>query len=509
MSRLADRILSSCRKVQVDDIVTDNDLPKEQLQATFKEKFPRLPESERKKLIEESKTQWKKNQPKAVDDFDYEYELSKAPIIAADDVGFYFSTLTGKPEINDLASTLAPPFDNFFIEFQKVPNIENLHAWGVLFSASSVEDAYPADRIKQLFEKNGHVPRWVLFAAVFIERQKGQPVGPIAYHCAALAEDGTWYRQADNSLIWEGSIPELSMQLPEGVSAEWNAISAQLCFPALLAISFMHCKNAEIVEVIPNDKLSKKAKKRTGRDLVRYHTLEIDPIKKIFKKYKHGTINDLKHAFHICRGHFKTFTEDSPLFGRHTGTFWWTPQVKGRKSEGIIVKDYRVLSPAILGKTYKIADERPPDKQKKIAESSNPDAYGRGLTAHNKTQNIIAETVRKLGWQPLSPKHDEPEFDLAWKIDNSLFVCEVKSLTKINEEKQLRLALGQVIRYKQKLAALGHEPVFSVIATEIEPFDRTWHQVMEQEGIILMWTENHHIVLQQLTELITQTKGNS
>lgn len=25
------------------------------------------------------------------------------------------------------------------------------------------------------------------------------------------------------------------------------------------------------------------------------------------------------------RGHFKTFTEDAPLFGKHTGTWWWSP----------------------------------------------------------------------------------------------------------------------------------------------------------------------------------------
>ena len=34
-------------------------------------------------------------------------------------------------------------------------------------------------------------------------------------------------------------------------------------------------------------------------------------------------------------------------------------------------------------------------------------------------------------------------FDIAWDDDDDIVVAEVKSLTTRNEEKQLRLALGQ------------------------------------------------------------------
>lgn len=45
---------------------------------------------------------------------------------------------------------------------------------------------------------------------------------------------------------------------------------------------------------------------------------------------------------HLCRGHFKEYTEQNPLFGRHVGRYWWQPCVRGKKEKGIIAKDYIV-----------------------------------------------------------------------------------------------------------------------------------------------------------------------
>jgi hypothetical protein len=70
-----------------------------------------------------------------------------------------------------------------------------------------------------------------------------------------------------------------------------------------------------------------------------------------------------------------------------------------------------------------------------------------------------------------------------------LFVCEVKSLTSDNEERQLRMATGQVIRYRQQLTAAGHEPCFAAICTERQPSDLSWNELCEKEGIILLWPE--------------------
>ena len=263
----------------------------------------------------------------------------------------------------------------------------------------------------------------------------------------------------------------------------------------------MHCKNVEFKTINPHAKLSKKHKKRTGSDLIRYHVLDIDPLRKLFEKYKTGAETNLRRALHLCRGHFKTFTEDAPLFGRHSGTFWWTQQVRGVKESGTILKDYRVSAPSEIGRAYREVDENPSRTEIMTVPSNNPDAIGRGLAAHNKTQNKIASIISELGWKALSPKSNEPEYDLAWKVKDRLYVCEVKSITPGNEERQLRMGIGQVIRYRQKLNAAGHEPVMAVIAIERVPNDTSWIELCEQENISLVWPENAKEKLSKTIEI--------
>ena len=154
-----------------------------------------------------------------------------------------------------------------------------------------------------------------------------------------------------------------------------------------------------------------------------------------------------------------------------------------------MLKDYRVRALRELGKAYREADENPPEREREAPPSKDPDSIGSGLAAHNRTQNTIAGILRRFGIEPLSPAHDEPEFDIAWKTNEMFYVCEVKSITTANEERQLRMAIGQVIRYRQKLAARGHEPISTIIATERPPSDASWQDLCEHEGILLLWPD--------------------
>ena len=53
-----------------------------------------------------------------------------------------------------------------------------------------------------------------------------------------------------------------------------------------------------------------------------------------------------KKALHIFRGHFKTYSEDRPLFGKVAGTFWWEGSVRGSLAKGKVDKEYQVSPPA-------------------------------------------------------------------------------------------------------------------------------------------------------------------
>jgi len=114
------------------------------------------------------------------------------------------------------------------------------------------------------------------------------------------------------------------------------------CFAVfIMAFNFLHCKNVEaVINKIP-PKLVKSRQKKNKPFFERTYTLQIKQIKKYLSEANDkGT--GIKKALHICRGHFKTFTESKPLFGRHVGTYWWNDQVKGNQEIGRIIKDYKI-----------------------------------------------------------------------------------------------------------------------------------------------------------------------
>jgi hypothetical protein len=111
----------------------------------------------------------------------------------------------------------------------------------------------------------------------------------------------------------------------------------------------------------------------------------------------------------------------------------------------------------------------------------------RALQSHARTQDALAAAGRESGLRPRSPIPGEPTFDLAWEDGATIVVAEVKSLTKRNEEKQLRLALGQVLRYAHLLSAKGRS-VRPVIAAEREPADPSWLELCEAAGVTLVWS---------------------
>ncbi|MCA0455678.1 MAG: hypothetical protein LCI00_17005 [Chloroflexi bacterium] len=42
------------------------------------------------------------------------------------------------------------------------------------------------------------------------------------------------------------------------------------------------------------------------------------------------------------RGNFATYTDDKPLFGKYTGTFWRPATAVGEVKNGVVIKDYEV-----------------------------------------------------------------------------------------------------------------------------------------------------------------------
>ncbi len=193
-------------------------------------------------------------------------------------------------------------------------------------------------------------------------------------------------------------------QPPEEVIKQTGDQMMNFLLPAFMAISFMHCKNVGVTEVAPPQRQSRGWAKKRGEPLVSYHVLEIGPMREALNSDGELQGKGLKHALHVCRGHFKTFNEEAPLFGHTTGTFWWADQVRGSAKEGEIVKDYEVRVPGVeFGRPYAPANDQPELTQAERT-GPDPDAAGRGLAAHNRTQNLLAAAVENAGYAPAAPR---------------------------------------------------------------------------------------------------------
>lgn len=109
----------------------------------------------------------------------------------------------------------------------------------------------------------------------------------------------------------------------------------------LLALNFLHCKNVTVIEQ-PLRADEVRVRKAEERDwFEKYYTLQIDPITKILDTKGQAQTKGIKHALHICRGHFKTYGSKG-LFGRYPGTYFWPAHVRGDAKRGVIHKDYSI-----------------------------------------------------------------------------------------------------------------------------------------------------------------------
>lgn len=107
------------------------------------------------------------------------------------------------------------------------------------------------------------------------------------------------------------------------------------CF--LFSLSLIHCKNVTIGE----GRLRKRRGRRRGHDGITYKTLELEPLKHLIRhEYEGEQDGEVGRALHVCRSHFRTYSEERPLFGKHSGVFWVPSHVRGTKRYGEVIKDY-------------------------------------------------------------------------------------------------------------------------------------------------------------------------
>lgn len=120
-----------------------------------------------------------------------------------------------------------------------------------------------------------------------------------------------------------------------------------MLFPLLMSLSFINCKNVALDAIDPPAALNKIRERARLKPFLRYHTINIDPMKTVLRTEGGIEANGLKKALHICRGHFATYSDR--MFGRSLAepvTVWRPAHVRGSIKEGIVLSDYHVNAPA-------------------------------------------------------------------------------------------------------------------------------------------------------------------
>lgn len=261
-------------------------------------------------------------------------------VLVADNVTAYMFSIADKSFVSfgiDDFPNVAPIFDSIFIEWRAPLKISKGN--GVYEHHPEYKDCFSGVHLMSEESDDG----WKC-VAVFYTSTKGR----------AFLTGWTNYDVGKTGRIL--SVGEL--QLLNIAVASWGDLSSlteaqkslllasQNLYPAFVALAFAHCKNVELKTIIPPERLSDKCKKKTGKPLVKYKVLEIEPMKKVLRIEGQSETLGLKHALHICRGHFKDYSKGEGLFGKYKGLYWWESYVRGDPAQGVVVKDYNVNPPA-------------------------------------------------------------------------------------------------------------------------------------------------------------------
>lgn len=144
-----------------------------------------------------------------------------------------------------------------------------------------------------------------------------------------LMRSNTYPMSATDKLSW-------------GAAMECRADDQRDLYVLNAALLLLNCKNIETEDNQPPSKLNRKRSKNGKQELFTYKTLVLKLPSNRQAPHDNTDTADNKTRIHFCRGHFKIFSEDAPLFGKLTGLYWWDPHVRGDKAKGLVVKDYAV-----------------------------------------------------------------------------------------------------------------------------------------------------------------------
>lgn len=304
----------------------------------------------------------------------------RAERFTVDNVVEYYFALTDQEHWDvEHFPNVAPPFPTFWIESKKPskilsedfegaipwqpadPTLKRPERWGVLFNVVPKETLLPhpdpnspANASIYTLEHLG-LFKWVVHALLFLDMED-TGVQPSWAWTFPITPEGRVHKLYDLKLDemvsgFSYSLRQEIMNLvryggQEGVAKYRSARAEAHAYfhPLLLSLTFLHCKNIEIIDRRPDAKLIRRRAKE-GKSVSSYKTLDIKPIQRMIAAARQPGDSGIVQALSRCRAHFKTYTESAPLLGHAVGTYYWNDQLRGKRAKGVRTKDYNVFPP--------------------------------------------------------------------------------------------------------------------------------------------------------------------
>lgn len=260
-------------------------------------------------------------------------------VFETSNVGEYFFSSNEKDKFfSDDYPNIRPPFTYMWIERGPV---ESVNVGG---KSIHVDQDHPANmRVGTLIASEEHENEILLNLTAFIQKNKKVKWVPVFWGIR-ITKYGDIIKPFNDDRWYVGMTPKGVMENFPIVARDLTESITSFIGYALMSLSFLNCKNVSVEGHNTSDNY-RSMSIRTSKASIRYHVLNIEPMRHILRTEGNSeTVGDRK-SLHICRGHFKTFGPEKRLFGKFEGTYWWASQVRGDPSRGAVVKDYSVNPP--------------------------------------------------------------------------------------------------------------------------------------------------------------------
>ena len=295
-------------------------------------------------------------------------EMAAAQVFCINNVDHFFWAHFDKYRDSGGFPNYAPPFDNYFMYCDDTESTMNdgtgkyrdlfpQFRYGVWFRAIPVEQAddwwainwFTAGGTNRLILKKQGV-KWRMVATLFTSYAKGSVDAHTMYQYL-VDDDGSI-----NNFGWDsrcgGEIVEKAAKhyriTAEQAHDELFEMGMRCMAVCHLATSLLHCKNVTTVDAEPSAKEKyriQEYERKTRQPAAKWKVLSIEPMVRTLRTQGAIERNGLSKALHICRGHFKDFSQGKGLFGKNKGLYWWEQHMRGDESAGLVIKDYDIKPP--------------------------------------------------------------------------------------------------------------------------------------------------------------------